>query len=52
MIAGLPIESWILIIAAVGIGVVIELAFLRAQRHRRPPTAEPGAAGEGREVRP
>lgn len=50
MIAGLPLESWILIVAAVGVGLVIELAFLRAQRHRRPPPGEPDAAGEGREV--
>lgn len=32
MIAGLPLDSWILIAASIGIGLVIELAYLRAQR--------------------
>ncbi|CAN5679788.1 hypothetical protein BH23GEM10_BH23GEM10_15030 [soil metagenome] len=33
MIAGLPVESWLLMIVAVGAGLVIEIAFLRAHRH-------------------
>ena len=33
MLAGLPLESWILIGAAVGLGLAIELAFLWTQRH-------------------
>jgi hypothetical protein len=32
MIAGLPWQSWLLLIAAVGIGLVIELAFYIRQR--------------------
>lgn len=32
MIAGLPFQSWVLIAASVGIGLVIEVAYLRAQR--------------------
>ena len=35
MIAGLPLESWILILASVGIGLGIELAYLRARRRDR-----------------
>lgn len=34
MIAGLPLGSWILLLASVGIGLGLELAFLRAQRGR------------------
>lgn len=33
MIAGLPVESWLLMIVAVGAGLVIEVAFLRAHRN-------------------
>jgi hypothetical protein len=36
MIAGLPAASWVLIVVAVGAGLAIEIAFLRAQRRRRP----------------
>jgi len=32
VVAGLPLESWILIGAAIGIGLVIELVFLWTQR--------------------
>lgn len=34
MIAGLPLSSWLLIVASVGAGLAIEIAFYRA--HRRP----------------
>lgn len=32
IVAGLPVESWLLIVAAVGIGLAIEIAFFRAHR--------------------
>jgi hypothetical protein len=32
VVAGLPLDSWILIVVSVGIGVGLELAFLRARR--------------------
>ena len=32
-VAGLPVESWLLVVSAVGIGLAVEIAFLRA-RHR------------------
>lgn len=32
IVAGLPIESWLLIVAAVGIGLAVEIAFFRAHR--------------------
>ncbi len=32
MILGLPLDSWLLMIVAVGAGLVIEVAFLRARR--------------------
>jgi hypothetical protein len=35
MILGLPWESWLLILLAVGAGPAIELVFLRNQRRRR-----------------
>lgn len=35
MVAGLPVESWLLIAAAVGIGLIIEFAFLKARRGDR-----------------
>ena len=35
MIAGLPLESWLLIAVSVGAGLVIELAFFRAHRRGR-----------------
>jgi hypothetical protein len=34
MIAGLPAASWVLIFVAVGAGLAIEIAFLRAHRDR------------------
>lgn len=45
MAAQLPLESWILIAVAVGLGFAIELAFLRAQRGRRGRTGRPGRPG-------
>jgi len=33
VLAGLPLESWILIGAAIGLGFAIELVFLWTQRH-------------------
>jgi nitrogen fixation-related uncharacterized protein len=33
VLAGLPLESWVLIGAAVGLGLVIELVFLWTLRH-------------------
>jgi hypothetical protein len=41
MIAGLPAATWLLMLAAVGAGLVIEIAFLRAHR-RRPDRAADG----------
>jgi hypothetical protein len=35
MIAGLPVSTWLLFAAAVGIGLVLEFRFVR--RNRRPP---------------
>lgn len=32
--AGLPLDSWILIVTSVGIGLAIEFVFLRAHRGR------------------
>lgn len=32
MVAGLPLDAWILIAASVGLGLGIELLYLRAQR--------------------
>lgn len=32
IVAGLPIESWLLVVASVGIGLAIEIAFFRAHR--------------------
>ncbi len=47
--AGLPIESWILIGASVGVGLALELLFLRARRAHRPGRHEqperPGPSG-------
>jgi hypothetical protein len=40
VIAGLSIPSWLLILAAVGAGLAIELFFLRAQRRRAPRDGE------------
>ena len=34
MIAGLPLSSWLLIVASVGAGLAIEIAFYRAHRRR------------------
>lgn len=48
IVAGLPIESWVLVVAAVGIGLAIEIAFFRAHRRaqRRRGAGEPHAPGE------
>ncbi len=35
MIAGLPWESWLLLLVAVGLGLGIEIAFFRAHRKER-----------------
>lgn len=35
MIAGLPWESWLLLIGAPGLGLAIEIAFFRAHRRER-----------------
>lgn len=35
MFAALPLDSWILILLSVGLGLGLELAFIRAQRSRR-----------------
>jgi hypothetical protein len=35
MIAGLPLATWLLMIAATGAGLAIELAFFRAHRRDR-----------------
>ena len=32
LLAGLPLSSWLLIVASVGAGLAIELAFYRAHR--------------------
>lgn len=43
IVAGLPLESWLLVVASVGIGLAIEVAFFRAHRRaeRRRGTGEP-----------
>jgi hypothetical protein len=33
MILGLPIDAWVLLVLAVGLGVGLEIAFIRARRH-------------------
>lgn len=43
MTTALPPESWALILLSVGLGLAVELAFLRAQRGRR----SGGADGRG-----
>lgn len=35
MIAGLPLDAWILLVTAVGLGLTLELAFYRARRRGR-----------------
>jgi len=35
MIAGLPVDAWLLLVAAVGLGLTLELAFYRARRRER-----------------
>ena len=35
MIAGMPVDAWLLLIVAVGLGLALELAFYRAQRRRQ-----------------
>jgi nitrogen fixation-related uncharacterized protein len=37
VLAGLPQESWVLIGAAVGLGLAVELVFLWTQRHGQDP---------------
>jgi hypothetical protein len=34
MIAGLPIGAWVLLVVAVGVGLVLQVLFFRAQRRR------------------
>lgn len=50
MTAQLPLDSWLLILVAVGLGLAIEVVFLRAQwSRRRPPgegRSESGSRGE------
>lgn len=46
MIAGLPWESWLLLMASGGIGLGIELAFLWKQRRRRREARERGGGPE------
>lgn len=48
MIAGLPLASWALLLVAVGLGLGLELAYLRA--HRR--GGGPGRAPDGGERPP
>lgn len=39
MIAGLPWTAWVLLLAAVGLGLAIELTFYVNHRRRRGPTS-------------
>lgn len=49
MILGLPIDAWLLLVVAVGLGLALELAFHRARRHDRGVgDAPPGARSEDR----
>lgn len=59
--AGLPLDSWILIVSSVGLGLGIELAFLRARRVEDPAAGSgdpdgffegPGPTGSPPEARP
>jgi hypothetical protein len=45
-IAGLPLATWLLMIAATGAGLAIELAFFRAHRRDRHPNADEPAGRE------
>lgn len=48
MTAQLPLESWLLILVSVGLGLAIELVFLKAQwARRRRRTEERVEAGGG-----
>jgi hypothetical protein len=49
VIGGLPWQSWLLLVAAGGIGLFIELAFLRNQLRRR---RERGRSGDDRNPKP
>lgn len=48
IVAGLPIESWLLVVASVGIGLGIEVAFFRAHRRaeRRRRAGDPRSPGD------
>ena len=47
MTAHLPLDAWLLILASVGLGLAIELVFLKAQwSRRRPGEGRPGQGGE------
>ena len=35
MILGLPLDAWVLLVLAVGLGLGLEIAFIRARRHDR-----------------
>lgn len=51
MIAGLPLASWVLLVAAVGLGLGLELAYLWAHRggeRRRQARGEPTGGGAPR----
>lgn len=50
MTAQLPLDSWLLILVSVGLGMAIELVFLKAQwSRRRPPGEGRSGLGGGRE---
>ncbi|MDA2930844.1 hypothetical protein MYX84_13015 [Acidobacteria bacterium AH-259-O06] len=46
MVAGLPLTAWALLIAAVGLGLVIELVFYF--KHRRRSTSRKSRSGRSR----
>lgn len=46
IVAGLPLESWILVGAAVGIGLAIEIAFFVAHRRRHHSGGRTAPGGE------
>lgn len=53
MVLSLPIDSWLLLFVAVGLGLALEIAFYRAQRaHRRSAAAarDEVAAEDGTEA--
>ena len=45
MILGLPVDAWVLLIVAVGLGLCLELVFIRARRRDRAASREAGRQG-------